>query len=593
MKKYITIFIGSIILCIPSVFGQSKILSKCDFENGISPLTLGETTTPSKFKDYPGIRTTSLTGSSKAYGFGRAKDNINTCYSLLYIEYDEPVNVETISFKEMETNGNWGSNGLIYVAEDASSEPHQLNNADFGHMPKDDRKIDATYREKLIYVYQKVKYILFVVSEIADTSEILIDDLVITTNPPHGEDAYRNELETEKDISYFKSNYTITGTFSTNPYYANLPIFNNSYAFGFGQSTCTAYCYDNYKTSIKITLPEEKLIETVSFKAAELYTNWGSRGYLYLNGSQLANSAFHRFPDNDLTADLSYRNHEINAYRYAKDITFTVNDITDGSEIFIDDVVITSIHEDGDVILEENFEDNTLDSRITTSTKGKFIETPAVQQVDTFGIAKAYGFGKSECTSGCLNNYTSSLTINFPEKTNVFFISFKEFEIDGNMGSRGMIFIDDSLLYGGDFQRLPLNDSKSDTNYRHHAIPVFKEISKIEFKVWDITKTSEIFIADLVVKGVSSNPSSLKKEYRNNDVRIYPNPVTDKIFLNLLPEDLNSAITLYTANGGELTKIRASSTIMEIDMTNYNPGIYMIKIVTPNGRIFHEKILKQ
>ncbi len=579
MKNLIIIL--SILGLTESANPQSSVFQRIDFEEDLPPFVTWEMTTD--FDQQPDVNSITETGSSKAFGFGiSSHGTVNKCALIIYIL--DPVQIESISFREIELNGNRGSSGKVYI------DDHEIAGSSFGR-PGNDGIADNTFRERSITVNQMATYyIYFMVDNIADTSEIYIDDIVITTNPRHGEVIFENDLSDENDINYFKGHNIKTGNYKDQPYYHSVPLFDN-YSFGFGRSTCTAYCQDNNKTSVKITLPDERLIETVSFKAAELYSNWGSRGYVYLDGSQLANSHFHRFPDNDSTADDSYRLHEMKAYRYAKDIVFTVNDITDTSELFIDDVIITSIPEEGDILLEENFEDSQLDERIESSTKGAFLKQPATQQVDTFGIKGAYGFGKTNCPTNCLQDYTSSLVITFPVKTPVFFISFKEFEINGNWGSRGMLLVDDTVIYGGDFQRWPLNDNKSDTNYRHHAVPVFKEINKIEFRVWDITNVSEIFIDDIVIKGIPSSPSSLKQNSEDRQINIFPNPASNILNINLQPENLPSTISIYSLIGLMLFQTEVNTPDVVIDLKDYNAGIYILRIKT-QGKITKYKILK-
>jgi Leucine-rich repeat (LRR) protein len=72
---------------------------------------------------------------------------------------------------------------------------------------------------------------------------------------------------------------------------------------------------------------------------------------------------------------------------------------------------------------------------------------------------------------------------------------------------------------------------------------------------------------------------------------VYPNPMTDKISVRLATEDLPAAICMYNMEGTLLKLIKANSTITPIDMENYEPGTYILKIIMPT-QIMTKKILK-
>jgi hypothetical protein len=164
------------------------------------------------------------------------------------------------------------------------------------------------------------------------------------------------------------------------------------------------------------------------------------------------------------------------------------------------------------IILKEDFEDSSTDSRIS------IINTDAnsgIKDVDVFGSSKAFGFGRSSCGSNCFGNHTTTLTVALPEPTYVSELSFKDMELFENWGSDGRIYIDGQPYnkpdvgvndFWGTFGRLPYNDRTADTSYRNNTIPINKVVQIIEIQSWDITNLSEIFIDDLIVRGGSSVP---------------------------------------------------------------------------------------
>jgi len=69
---------------------------------------------------------------------------------------------------------------------------------------------------------------------------------------------------------------------------------------------------------------------------------------------------------------------------------------------------------------------------------------------------------------------------------------------------------------------------------------------------------------------------------------LYPNPVKDKLNIRLTGNDLPSMIGIYTMSGKQLMFIESKSSLVEIDMGTLQPGIYILKIVTPGSSIVEE-----
>jgi len=78
-------------------------------------------------------------------------------------------------------------------------------------------------------------------------------------------------------------------------------------------------------------------------------------------------------------------------------------------------------------------------------------------------------------------------------------------------------------------------------------------------------------------------------ELSNQDIKIYPNPVNDKLFVNLENVQLNvNQILLFNSNGklvflSEGTELK--SKIIEIPTLNYNTGLYNLNLYTKQGVI--------
>jgi len=189
-------------------------------------------------------------------------------------------------------------------------------------------------------------------------------------------------------------------------------------------------------------------------------------------------------------------------------------------------LMFSSVAQATTLILYEDFEDETLDFRITIETVGTFNSPSGIKNIVHFGSTKAFGYGRSTCGASCFDGYVTNFKITFPESIYVTTISFNEMELYDNWGSKGKIFADGNPISWGDynqnedFGRQPTNDRQPDMTYRTHTISVGEYVTTIELKVADITNLSEIFIDDVEILGTyptTAEPNTwgaLKKLFR-------------------------------------------------------------------------------
>ena len=164
----------------------------------------------------------------------------------------------------------------------------------------------------------------------------------------------------------------------------------------------------------------------------------------------------------------------------------------------------------GAQVLTENFEGNTLDSRLSVSSVGSFIVAPGTQALTNFGSTRAFGFGRSTCGANCFSSFATLLKITFLTPTLVGAIQFKEMELLDNWGSNGLIEVDGVALTGAasDFGRLPYNDRVADSTFRTRSFTVNRSVSSIIIGVSDITNLSQIVLDDLVITAVPEPTTS-------------------------------------------------------------------------------------
>ena len=119
--------------------------------------------------------------------------------------------------------------------------------------------------------------------------------------------------------------------------------FGSQQAYGFGRSTNRLNSFDSFVTTLTVDFGQDVEVAAISFKEMEVFGNWGSGGYIFLDGVKVQNDfVFGRFPYNDGQADASPRQFNLAVNQVVRRIGIQVWDITDLSEIYIDDLRITS-----------------------------------------------------------------------------------------------------------------------------------------------------------------------------------------------------------------------------------------------------------
>jgi PKD repeat protein len=89
---------------------------------------------------------------------------------------------------------------------------------------------------------------------------------------------------------------------------------------------------------------------------------------------------------------------------------------------------------------------------------------------------------------------------------------------------------------------------------------------------------------------IISNLSNNQWNSENNDLLIFPNPVTEN--LNLISDGQINLVTIYDINGRLLDYIENKSNQKSIDFTNKEAGFYILKVHS-KGTIFTKKIIKK
>lgn len=132
------------------------------------------------------------------------------------------------------------------------------------------------------------------------------------------------------------------GGYISSPGIRDETIFGSAKAFGFGLSTCPLSCFDNHVTSLLIDFGSPTAVTSLSFKEMEVGVNWGSGGAIFVDGALFGTTHydFGRLPYNDFGSDQIFRTHTFDLNRTATTIELRVRDITNSSEILLDDLAI-------------------------------------------------------------------------------------------------------------------------------------------------------------------------------------------------------------------------------------------------------------
>ncbi len=94
----------------------------------------------------------------------------------------------------------------------------------------------------------------------------------------------------------------------------------------------------------------------------------------------------------------------------------------------------------------------------------------------------------------------------------------------------------------------------------------------------------------VTVTQAGNQPIAISQEI-NTGISIYPNPVDDIITLIVAQEVLPEAITIFNSTGTQLMQLKTIGKRNEIDLAGFNPGIYILRIVT-SGNVIDKKIVK-
>lgn len=139
-----------------------------------------------------------------------------------------------------------------------------------------------------------------------------------------------------------------------------------------------------------------------------------------------------------------------------------------------------------------------------------------------------------------------------------------------------------------DRQTLTAFDSVYLFDYHYNEIMLI-----LELEVIDRTRFALLIgkdYGDFFIRIVDTKNNGIESNGSEDKIRIYPNPASDKIWVNGGP--LNKKISIYDMMGNLVGTCQRSGIRAEMDLSSYTPGVYTVKIADCDHRNNKDAISK-
>lgn len=104
---------------------------------------------------------------------------------------------------------------------------------------------------------------------------------------------------------------------------------------------------------------------------------------------------------------------------------------------------------------------------------------------------------------------------------------------------------------------------------------------------WEMSEV-DFLDAELPTLDFSSIFDNTQELISNNNVSIYPNPAEDNITVKA--DDITQ-IEIYNTVGQMVERVDADDDSVEINVSAYNSGVYLMKITLNNGQTYTQKVV--
>jgi hypothetical protein len=142
-----------------------------------------------------------------------------------------------------------------------------------------------------------------------------------------------------------------------------------------------------------------------------------------------------------------------------------------------------------------------------------------------------------------------------------------------------------SIISGNTYGAFAINDSTGELSVSNSAalIADFEIVVKVKDNGIDKLSSQAIITINII-------PTGIKFIEKNQGIKVYPNPVSDKLIIEIEGNKNNPSVEILNSMGQVVFEGNLSEKTI-VQTSNFSPGIYLIKI--ENGRSFEfKKILK-
>jgi len=120
----------------------------------------------------------------------------------------------------------------------------------------------------------------------------------------------------------------------------------------------------------------------------------------------------------------------------------------------------------------------------------------------------------------------------------------------------------------------------------------------LDFTIGEITteslSTGSLLLTQGFNQGPDPNTGIEEKMINGNDLKVYPNPANDRIYLFCNDEEIHPAkIMINDLQGRRILSLDFTTNPMLIHLDQLNPGFYTVSILFDNHQIINKKIIKQ
>lgn len=145
-----------------------------------------------------------------------------------------------------------------------------------------------------------------------------------------------------------------------------------------------------------------------------------------------------------------------------------------------------------------------------------------------------------------------------------------------NIGAATEALLGYNVYYQHQSSGFDLLDYTTETEYIHEGMALITGLHEYYITaVYDEGESDVSNTAEVVISGIEN--------ILENNLNIFPNPAKD--FVTIQSDNIIESVTIYNFAGQAIVKEKADSHAFRVNVSSYNPGVYIFRIDTDNGSI--------